>query len=156
MVLIDILRVLGLYLLALAVCQVDLPAIRKGQPLTLELVIFPVQHLHICEGILLHRNFASFYMWFWAKIKPCRQYRAYTVSKSHSRKKYEYSTNKGLVQPLKKGYTNTAVRSFPLCRWSVHLRRCKRIAVLLHCRFLFSDRIIAYIAHLFNCHFSQI
>ena len=110
----------------------------------------------ICEGILLHRNFASFYMWFWAKIKPCRQYRAYTVSKSHSRKKYKYITNKCLVQPLKKGYTNTAVRSFPLCRWSSHLRRCKRIAVLLHCRFLFSDRIIAYIAHLFNGHSPQI
>lgn len=156
MMLIDILCVLRLYLLALAVRQTDLSAVRKGQPLTLELVVFPVQPLHICEGILLHRNFASFYMWFWAKIKPCRQYRAYTVSKSYSRKKYKYSTNKGLVQPLKKGYTNTAVRSFPLCRWSSHLRRCKRIAVLLHCRFLFSDRIIAYIAHLFNGYFPQI
>lgn len=62
MVLIDVLRVLRLYLLALAVCQVDPSAIRKGQPLALELVIFPVQHLHICEGILFHRNFASFYM----------------------------------------------------------------------------------------------
>lgn len=37
MVLIDVLRVLRLYLLALAVCQVDPSAIRKGQPLALEL-----------------------------------------------------------------------------------------------------------------------
>ena len=62
MVLIDVLRVLRLYLPALAVRQTDLSAVRKGQPLTLELVVFPVQHLHICEGKLLHRNFASFYM----------------------------------------------------------------------------------------------
>ena len=62
MVLIDVLRVLCLNLLILAVSQTNLSAIRKSQPLALELVIFPVQHLHICEGILLHRNFASFYM----------------------------------------------------------------------------------------------
>ena len=42
---------------------------------------------------------------------------------THSRKKYKYITNKCLVQPLKKGYTNTAVRSFPLCRWYSHLLR---------------------------------
>ena len=40
---IDILCVLRLYLPALAVRQTDLSAVRKGQPLTLELVVFPVQ-----------------------------------------------------------------------------------------------------------------
>ena len=156
MMLIDILCVLRLYPPALAVRQTNLSAVRKGQPLTLELVIFPVQHLHICEGILLHRNFASFYMWFWAKIIPCRQYRAYTVSKSHSRKKYKYITNKCLVQPLKKGYTNTAVRSFPLCRWSSHLRRYLEVGASKYCRFLFSDKIISYRTLPYNMYYPQI
>ena len=87
----------------------------------------------------------------------CKQvlYRAYTVSKSHSRKKYKYSTNKGLVQPLKKGYTNTAVRSFPLCRWLCHLRRYLEVGASKYCRFLFSDKIIQYKLHLYNMHYVQ-
>ena len=59
------------------------------------------------------------------------------------------------MQPLKKGYTNTAVRSFPLCRWLVHLRRYLEVGASKYCRFLFSDKIIQYKLHLYNMHYVQ-
>ena len=39
---------------------------------------------------------------------------------------------------LKKGILVLRCGRCPLCRWSVHLRRCRGTAIPLHCRILFS------------------
>ena len=39
---------------------------------------------------------------------------------------------------LKKGILVLQCGRCPLCRWSVHLRRCRGTAIPLHCRILFS------------------
>lgn len=54
--------------------------------------------------------------------------------------KYTPQNRPHLAKADKKGYTDFAVRSNPLCRWCVHLRRRVEVAASIRCRIFYFYR----------------
>lgn len=67
---------------------------------------------------------------------------AYTVRRSEPDAKYAPQNRPHLVKEVKKGYTDFAVRSNPLCRWNRHLRRRVEVAASIRCRIFYYISII--------------
>ena len=62
-----------------------------------------------------------------------------------------------LAKKMSKGYNIPAVREFPLCRCSDHLRRCKRAPTLLHClSVIFLENIVSQSRRKCNFYFQKV